>query len=216
MKDLICVQTTFAALITLQFALAILWCQLSTPKTRATVPTAIVSFIASVLSSYLSHLEHIRSVRPSTILCLFLSLTLLLDLPRLRSLSFLPGNETVTTLFAGSLMVKTIAFALESIEKRSLLRKGFENSSIETTSGVINRSLFWWLNSVLRSGSQTTLTVDTLPALDEELNEATIAQSLTEKWIAGMMGRIHSVYFLTGQLMHAQPINTDRTHCFGR
>ncbi|KAJ5183506.1 P-loop containing nucleoside triphosphate hydrolase protein [Penicillium capsulatum] len=177
-------ETSYAIYIALQFALAILWSQPATPKTRATMPTAIFGLATSLVFLYVSHLEHIRSLRPSTILCLALGLTLIFDLARLRTLSFMPANGMVTALFAVGVIIKAITLILESMEKRSLLKKPYENSSIETTSGVFSRSLFWWLNDLLVKGSKTTLTVDSLPALDEELKEAANPQSLREKWAA--------------------------------
>lgn len=97
----------------------------------------------------------------------------------------MPNNRTVTAVFAVGLIVKTVTLILESTEKKSLLKKPFQNRAIETTSGVFSRSLFWWLNSLLWKGSKTTLTVDELPILDDELNEAGNPQSLSEKWDAG-------------------------------
>lgn len=149
------------------------------------MPIAIINTAVSVFFVYLSHLEHIRALRPSTILCLFLGTTLIFDLPRLRTLSFLPHNGTITTLFAVGLITKAVILVLESKEKRALLKKGYENSSIETTAGVFNRSLFWWLNGLLQKGSKTTLTIDSLPTLDDELKEAANARSLSEKWKDG-------------------------------
>lgn len=163
----------------------ILWAQSPTPKTRATIPTALVTLVTSLLAIYLSHLEHLRSLRPSTILCLFLGTSSLLDLARMRTLSFMPHNRPVTILFAVGWLGKVIILILESIEKRSLLKKPFEESSLEATSGVFSRSLFWWLNGLLWKGSKTTLTVETLPDLDEDIKQASNPQDLFQKWKKG-------------------------------
>ncbi|KAJ5629255.1 P-loop containing nucleoside triphosphate hydrolase protein [Penicillium herquei] len=173
---------TYSIHISLQFTLLLFWFQSSTPKTRSTIPTGVVSLVASLACTYLSHLEHRFSVRPSTILCLFQGLTVLLDLPRLRTLSFLPYNNTVTLLFAASWVVKFVILVLEATEKRSSLRKEFEKTSIEGTSGVFSRTVFWWLNDLLWKGSSTTLTVDDLPILAEDLLIASDPQVIKEKW----------------------------------
>ncbi|KAJ5740408.1 P-loop containing nucleoside triphosphate hydrolase protein [Penicillium malachiteum] len=133
--------------------------------------------VASFACTYLSHLEHRFSVRPSTILCLFQGLTVLLDLSRLRTLSFIPN-----TPFAASWVVKAVILVLEATEKRSSLRKGFEKTAIEETSGVFSRTVFWWLNDLLWKGSNTTLTVDDLPILAEDLRVASDPQAIKEKW----------------------------------
>ncbi|KAJ5587013.1 P-loop containing nucleoside triphosphate hydrolase protein [Penicillium hispanicum] len=168
--------------IALQFSLFILWSQPATPRTRATVPTAIAALVVSLLLLCLSHIEHLCSSRPSTTICVFLGFTLLLDLARLRTLSFLQDNRPVTVLFTVSWVVKSILLVVESTGKRSFLKKPFAGGAYEETSGVFSRSLFWWLNSLLWKGSRNTLTVDDLPELDDDLKAAANPQPLIEKW----------------------------------
>ncbi|KAJ6082006.1 hypothetical protein N7499_006880 [Penicillium canescens] len=162
-------------------ALLIILFQLDTPKTRATIGTTLVTVLTSVFLLFFSHLEHLRSIRPSTILNVFLGFALLFDLARLRTLYFM-SNQTVTSLFAVSWVIKAIILVFEATEKRKLLKKAYENSPIESTSGVINRALFWWLRDLLWRGSKTTLTVDSLPSLDDDLKNASNSQSLFERW----------------------------------
>lgn len=162
-----------------------LWCRESTPTTRATVPTALVAVFTSSFLLYLSHLEHIRSLRPSSILVLFFGFTIIFDLARLRTLHFIPQNQPVTFLFATSLIDKVVILVLESTEKRHLLKKGFEGSAIETTSSIINRCLLWWINDLLWKGSKTTLTVESLPVLADDIRESSDPQDLEERWERG-------------------------------
>ncbi|KAJ5408595.1 P-loop containing nucleoside triphosphate hydrolase protein [Penicillium cosmopolitanum] len=168
--------------IALQLIMLALWCRESTPTTRATVPTALVAVFTSSFLLYLSHLEHIRSLRPSSILVLFFGFTIIFDLARLRTLHFIPQNQPVTFLFATSLIDKVVILVLESTEKRHLLKKGFEGSAIETTSSIINRCLLWWINDLLWKGSKTTLTVESLPVLADDIRESSDPQDLEERW----------------------------------
>ena len=161
------------------------WCQPSTPTTRATVPTAIAVVIIFCLFLYLSHLEHTRSLCPSSILCLFFSFTIPFDLARLRTLHFIPDNRLITVLFAISVVGKAVILVLESTEKRHLLKKGFDGSAIETTGGIISRYLFWWINGLLWKGSKATLTVESLPVLADDIREASDPQQLEERWDKG-------------------------------
>ncbi|KAJ5748330.1 uncharacterized protein N7511_010026 [Penicillium nucicola] len=162
-------------------ALLIIFFQPDTPKTRATIGTTLVTILTSLLLLWLSHLEHLRTLRPSTVLNVFLGFTLLFDLARLRTLYFM-SNQPVTSVFAISWVIKIIILVFEATEKRQFLKKSYENSPIESTSGVLNRALFWWLRDVLWRGSRTTLTVDSLPSLDHDLKNASTSQSLFEKW----------------------------------
>ncbi|CAG8888161.1 unnamed protein product [Penicillium egyptiacum] len=159
-----------------------LWCQPALFKTKATVFTTFVTVIISLFLAYLSHLEHLRSIRPSTVINAFLVFTLLFDLVRLRTLYFMPTAQTVTVLFAISWVTKATILGLEATEKRSLLKKAYENSPIESTSGVLNRAIFWWLNELLWRGSKDILTVDSLPALDNDIRAASDPCSLLERW----------------------------------
>ncbi|KAJ6002742.1 P-loop containing nucleoside triphosphate hydrolase protein [Penicillium sp. IBT 35674x] len=168
--------------VTLQVVLLIFWYQPSIPTTRATVPTAFASVVVSLFCLYLSHLEHFRSLRPSTTLCLFHGFALILDLPRLRTLSLLPDNRTVTIIFAVSLLFRAGVVILEAIEKRSLLKKPFLGCAIETTSGIFNRSLYLWVSGLLWKGSRTTLTVENLPILDDDIKGASNPETLLDKW----------------------------------
>ena len=162
-----------------------LWCQPATFKTKATVLTTFVTVIISLFLAYLSHLEHLRSIRPSTVINVFLIFTLLFDLVRLRTLYFMPITQTVTVILAISWVIKAMILGLEATEKRSLLKKRYENSPIESTSGVLNRAIFWWLNELLWRGSKDILTVDSLPTLDNDIRAASNPQSLLERWDKG-------------------------------
>lgn len=71
---------------------------------------------------------------------------------------------------------------LGATEKKSLLENRYENSPIKSTSGVLNRAIFWWLNELLWRGSKDILTVDSLPALDNDIRAASNPRSLLESW----------------------------------
>lgn len=162
-----------------------LWCQPAIFKTKATVITTFATVVTSLFLTYLSHLEHLRSIRPSTVVNIFLVFTLLFDLVRLRTLYFMPTTQTVTIFFAISCVIKATILGLEATEKRSLLQKRYKNSPIESTSGVLNRAIFWWLNELLWRGSKDILTVDSLPALDNDIRAASNPRSLLERWEKG-------------------------------
>jgi hypothetical protein len=98
----------------------------------------------------------------------------------------MPANRPVTILFAIGWLSKVIILVLESTEKRSLLKKPFEGCSLESTASTFNRALLWWLNGLLWKGSKSTLTVDSLPTLDDAIKTASNPEELIEKWNKGM------------------------------
>jgi hypothetical protein len=129
-----------------------------------------------------SYLEHILSVRPSTLLSLYLGTSILLDLPRVRTLFFISERQIVAQLFLANFFIKILLFALEISEKRRLLSRTYQAASPEATSGVINRALFLWLNNLFLKGFRTLLTIDTLTPLDAELLDESKAWKLIENW----------------------------------
>ncbi|KAJ5361079.1 hypothetical protein N7541_001923 [Penicillium brevicompactum] len=159
-----------------------LWGHQNSPKTVVTLVTELATIGTSLLLLYLSHLEHLRSIRPSTILNVFLTFTLLFDLTRLRTLHFMPGPKSVTAVLAISWAIKLITLVFEATEKRPSLKKTYQNSPIESTSGVLSRITFWWLNPVLWLGSKAKLTVENLPALDTDIKAASDSTLIYEKW----------------------------------
>lgn len=149
-----------------------LWCYAST--------IAVYGILLSV-----SYLEHLRSVRPSTLLSVYLGTSLLLDAARARTLFFIQENETVARIFLAGFTGKILIFILEVSEKRRLLRSKWQDASPEETSGAINRALFIWLNHIFLQGYRTQLTVDALTPLDSDLLEASKPSKFVKRWDEG-------------------------------
>lgn len=109
----------------------------------------------------------------------------------------MPNNHPITILFTVGWVGKLVILVLESTEKRSLLKKAFEGTSLESTANTFNRALFWWLNGLLWEGSKTTLTVDSLPVLDDALKAASTPEDLIEAWTKGdFHSHIYTLYYL--------------------
>lgn len=126
-------------------------------------------------------------MRPSTLLNVYLGISTLLDLARTRSLFFIQDSHTVALISLAAFIVKSLAFILEATEKRHLLLAKWKDASPEATSGVINRSLFLWLNRLFINGFRTLLTVNTITPIDKELLAASEPTALLEKWENGTL-----------------------------
>lgn len=93
------------------------------------------------------------------------------------------GDSTaLAATMTASLGVKLVVLLLEAREKRALLLSLYNNFSVESTSGLISRSSFWWLNSLLISGHRTMLTVADLPAIHEKLDSESLGNQLQSAW----------------------------------
>lgn len=172
----------FATYVILQVALLALWVARDVPTTSLTIACIALTIAGYSILSVVSFLEHIRSVRPSSLLSVYLGISILLDLARVRTLFFLPESQTVAAVFLASFCVKILVFTLEVTEKRHLLLPEWQNESPEATSGVINRALFIWVNDVFIRGFKTLLTVNTLTPLDAEILSASRPATLIERW----------------------------------
>lgn len=155
------------------------------PKTRLTILCHASTIAVYGILLSVSYLEHARSVRPSTLLSVYLCTSILLDATRVRTLFFIPENEIVARLFLAGFTVKILIFILEVSEKRRLLRFRWQNASPEETSGAINRALFIWLNHIFLQGFRTLLTVEALTPLDSDLLEASKPSKLIRRWEEG-------------------------------
>ncbi|KAK1463361.1 ABC transporter [Colletotrichum melonis] len=173
------------SLAALNFAVLILW--ITTPSTtitntRATIPTAILSLIASIGLGLLSWLAHQRSVRPSFVLSVYLFLSILFDTARARTLWMLGPHQTIPAIFTCTLAVRAVMILLESTEKRRILVPEHKGYSREVTSGTFNRSVFFWLTSLFINGYRNILQLDDLYPLDPKLASEPLYRKLAGAW----------------------------------
>lgn len=113
---------------------------------------------------------------------LYLITTLLFDAARVRTQWLIGNHGAIAGVLTGSLAVKCLALILEAVEKRSLLLGLERHFSLECTSGLISRSSFWWLNSLLLTGFNNVLTLDELPAIYEKLDSSDVTAQLQSVW----------------------------------
>jgi ATP-binding cassette subfamily C (CFTR/MRP) protein 1 len=168
----------------IQLAGLVMWCMGSTPRTPTAIAAASLSLADVFMLALLLYAEHRYSQRPSTLLSLYLSLTILLDIATARSLFLRPGLHTIAALSTTAVIAKVSLLVLEEIPKRRLLTAGAraDGLSAEATSGLWNRAVFWWLNSTFRRGFRALLRVDDLALVDHELRSQTLYSSLAQRW----------------------------------
>jgi ATP-binding cassette, subfamily C (CFTR/MRP), member 1 len=175
----------------LQLGLMILWVHPSTYKTRASVPTAILSFVTSLLFVLLSYAEHVKSVQPSALFTTYLLFSLVFDIARARTLWLAAFNQTISALFTAGVAIKAVILLLECLHKRSVLKEPYTAYPPEATSGIINRSFFWWLNQLFRRGFGNLLLIDDLFVLDKHLKSEYLQNLIQTAWDKG---RSHKIF----------------------
>ncbi|KAJ5794580.1 ABC transporter [Penicillium paradoxum] len=154
----------------LQIVLIVLWAQPSAPATKASVAAAALGLPVVLAIGLLSHAQHMRSIRPSTLLNVYLFLSLLCDIVQTRTLWLLHGATALAGVFTAIVVLKLVVLMAEAAEKRRLLETKHQNATIESTSSVWNKMLFWWVNPLLWKGSRTILEPNDLQTIAEKLH----------------------------------------------
>lgn len=150
--------------------------------------TAIsVSLIGALVFAPLSYKEHRKSIKPSFILNVYLIITLLFDVAHTRTIWLRGGYTPLAIVTTAATAIKFLLLILETFERRSILRPDQGDYPPYATSGIINRSFFWWLNPLFRLGYSKTLAVKDLFALDQPLVSTGLHESLDDSWSAGKL-----------------------------
>lgn len=165
-----------------QTAFAILRSRNPTFKTTASTAADVLSLVATLGALGLSYLDHQRSLRPSTLLCLYLTVVIILGVARVRTLWLIDSGAAEPAIATASLSLTVIVLLLESVEKKSSLRPGEKTGAPEEYSGFWNRSVFVWLAATLRVGYSKVISVQDLPPLDTKLESRLLRAQLVATW----------------------------------
>jgi hypothetical protein len=117
----------------------------------------------------LSVLDHSRSPRPSVLLNIYLSLTLLLDAAQARTLFLSSDGKsefTYSAIFTAAVAVKAGVLLLEAHHKSKWIRWDAKKHSPEETSGIFSLSVLFWLNKMFLAGYKKVLALEDLYPLD--------------------------------------------------
>lgn len=185
-----------------QLALAILWAnEPAALRTRAALASSFLSFVSSVSLLLLSSLEHCRSIRPSFIINIYLLFSLLFDTVIARTMWLGATSQSIAGVFTAGVGIKVAMLFMEASEKRKYLGVTYSQLPPEDIAGILNRSVFWWLNGLFLKGFQSIINHKDLYALDEELSSEssrTRAMSLRSRI---RRGKRHDLLLATTRLL---------------
>ncbi|KAK0120207.1 hypothetical protein ONS95_011613 [Cadophora gregata] len=170
-------------------------------NTQVRTSTSLASYtlvLADALGlCFLSHLEHTRSIRPSTIINTYLFTTLIFDTARTRTLWISHAPLTITSVFTAATILKFAVAVAEAIEKRKILLPPYQRGSLEATSGIYSRSLFWWLNGLMRIGYARVVREDDMFPIDEEMRSSFLTERAQKAWENAPKTRSHALFWST-------------------
>lgn len=112
----------------------------------------------------------------------YLAISLLFDVAVARTLWLLDGIESIAIIFTVATSLKLVVLLLEAHGKAPYLRVPFSFFPPEAISGIFSRSVFWWLNPLLKRGFGSILAIDDLYVLDHELSSELLYGSLWKRW----------------------------------
>ncbi|RKL40338.1 Multidrug resistance-associated protein 1 [Fusarium oxysporum] len=168
----------------LQLVVLTYWTVGPLPTSQPQIAAAALVFVNGLLLALLSYVEHTRSVRPSTIINVYLFFTSLFDCAIARTLWLLDGAHAVARLFTAATSAKALILVSEAWEKRSILRVQYRDLSPETTSGILGRSVFWWINPLMKLGFSNFLTEHDLYAIENSLLGKRLFAQVERSWRA--------------------------------
>ncbi|KAJ6781871.1 hypothetical protein PWT90_06528 [Aphanocladium album] len=142
----------------------------------------LLFWAADAVSCVLLFFEHGRNTGPSTVLTLYLVLTIFNHLVN-AGLKYVAWNlcdmECIPIAIFSS---KVLLLILESQVKRSILRPPHDQLSAEETSGLFGTLFLWWVNTVLSAGYSSTLRLADMPPLNRALDAVQIRATMQREW----------------------------------
>jgi len=154
-----------------------------TPKTKASIALATLSFASVPLFAILSHFEHTRSLRPSTLLSFYFAISPFLDGVRARTLWVISHDRSIACITVAIVCLKLWLLLFESMGKGRFLRPEYAKTAPEAMGGIFSRGFFWWLNPLLWKGFRSVLIIDSLCEVDNALlSDATRVSSSHKAW----------------------------------
>ena len=152
------------------------------PAQDVSLAAAALGVADAVAVTVLSYLEHNRSVRPSTVLSLYLFVSVVFDAVQCRTLWIVDAVHPLAALASISLASRLVVLLLELQSKSSFLVEDADALGPEATSGVISRVLLWWLNPLLARGYRTILSNQSLDNLDPLLRSKPLLHRMQHNW----------------------------------
>jgi ATP-binding cassette, subfamily C (CFTR/MRP), member 1 len=141
-----------------------------------------MSFLDGIAILALSMTEHVRSVRPSSLLNLYIIVSIPLDICQVRTLYLRHDNHAILALSTACIAIKSVVFLLENQHKQSILMSPYKGWTPWATSGIVSRTFFWWLNPLFWKGFRVILALDDLYTLDQELLSVCLQQRMEKGW----------------------------------
>lgn len=143
-----------------------------------------MNLVAALSLVVLSSLEHTRSPRPSILIGIYLFITTLFDISRVRTTWLLapPHARFLNApLLTAAVVSKAIILVVEAKGKNEWLVCDRKSLSPEETSGIYSLGVFLWLSTLFLRGYRGVLRMDNLYPLDGSMVSASTPSKFATK-----------------------------------
>lgn len=153
-----------------------------TIKTQATVANVMVVLLATFTLAVVSNFEHYRNARPSSPIGIYLTITFIFDLARVRTLYAIQDAKPLANMLLLATLIKFGLLVLELKEKRAWLLNGRDFPAPESTANFYNRLTFFWVNPLLLKGFKNPIQEHDLYEVQDQIIGEKNILALAEKW----------------------------------
>jgi ATP-binding cassette, subfamily C (CFTR/MRP), member 1 len=127
-------------------------------------------------------IEHTKTLRPSPIILLYLLSSVAADCILIRTLFLRHYFKPISGLVTANMSLKLVFLVLENLSKKKYFKFQDSELSPEETIGIIEKTFFWWINSLLLKGSKEVLTIEDLYPLDSGIESKRLQEDIMNRW----------------------------------
>jgi ATP-binding cassette subfamily C (CFTR/MRP) protein 1 len=114
------------------------------------------------------------------------------DIARVRTAWFV-NSSSISAVMSASIAMECLVLLLEAQGKRKFLDPVDQQRSPEEVAGIFNRSLFWWLNHLIKRGFNSVLSPQDLYGLDEVMSSENLNRRFWKTWKGSKSTRKHDI-----------------------
>ncbi|KAJ5138787.1 uncharacterized protein N7515_003635 [Penicillium bovifimosum] len=156
----------------------------SSLHSNASLAADALEVVAIASATVLSYMHHCHSIRPSTLLALYLSARLLFAIARVRTLWLIGSATNEAIVLTLGLVFTSSSMMLESLGKESsVISTALKPATPEPFSGFWKQASFAWLAGTFHQGYSRVFSVHDLPGLDPQLSSRNVEQKLQAAWL---------------------------------
>ena len=169
------------------------WHYTPTLRDNASIATAVPPFIAAVLLGLFINAEHRRSLRSSALPSIYLLVSVLSDLAKIRNYLCHPDLGPMIGLALVTAFIKIILIFLLEFSKRSHLAESELREFKQDVSMMSfwSRSLLFWINQTMFLGFRKIITLDDLESLGPGFSSERLSTGLARNMRNGMFDPLY-------------------------